>query len=96
MARGPRKRAVLFGSASLTHYGGVYLLHRFFGRLHLKKLLTDETRLIQRNNRYSVGEMLLALLYPIILGLERIESTRLLRQNGVCAAIPTRQHSVDS
>lgn len=83
MARGPRKLAVMFGSASLTHYGGVYLLHRFFGRLHLKKLLTDETRLIQRNNRYSVGEMLLALLYPIILGLERIESTRLLRQNGV-------------
>jgi hypothetical protein len=83
MARGPRKLAVMFGAASLTHYGGVYLLHRFFGRLHLKKLLTDETRLIQRNNRYSVGEMLLALLYPIILGLERIESTRLLRQNGV-------------
>jgi hypothetical protein len=71
MARGPRKLAVLFGWASLMHYGGVYLLHRFFGRLHLKQRLTDETRLIQRNNRYSVGEMLLALLYP------------LLRQNGV-------------
>lgn len=83
MARGPRKLKIMFGSASLTHYGGVYLVHRFFGRLRLKKLLTDETRLIQRNNRYSVGEMLLALLYPIILGLERIESTRLLRQNGV-------------
>ena len=75
--------SILFGSASLTHYGGVYLLHRFFGRLHLQKLLTDATRLIQRNNRYSVGEMLLTLLYPIILGLERIESTRLLRQNEV-------------
>lgn len=83
MARGPRKLKIVFGSASLTHYGGVYLLHRFFGRLRLKKLLTDATRLIQRNNRYSVGEMLLALLYPIILGLERIESTHLLRQNGI-------------
>jgi hypothetical protein len=83
MARGPRKLTVLFGSASLTHDGGVYRLHRFFGRLHLKKLLTDETRLIQRHNRYSVGEMLRALLYPIILGLERIDSTSLLRQNGV-------------
>ncbi len=31
----------------------------------------------------TVGEMLLALLYPIILGLERIETTQLLRQNGV-------------
>jgi hypothetical protein len=39
--------------------------------------------LIQRNHRYSVGEMLLALLYPMILGLERLETTQLLRQNGV-------------
>ena len=32
---------------------------------------------------FCVGEMLLALLYPVILGLERIETTQLLRQNGV-------------
>jgi hypothetical protein len=46
-------------------------------------MLTQEIRFKQRNNRYSVGEMFLALLYPMILGLERIESTQLLRQNGV-------------
>jgi len=74
---------VTFGSRSLTHYGGAYLLHRFFSRIRLKKLLTQETRVVQRNNRYSVGEMLLALLYPMILGLERIETAQLLRQNGV-------------
>jgi len=39
--------------------------------------------LIQRNNRYSAGEMFLALLYPMMLGLGRIETTQLLRQNGV-------------
>jgi len=61
----------------------VYLLHRFFSRLRLQKRLTQQARLIQRNNRYSVGEMLLALLYPMILGLERIETAQLLRQNGV-------------
>lgn len=83
MPRGPRTLRVTFGSASLTHYGGVYLLHRFFSRIRLKKLLTQEARVIQRNNRYSVGETLLALLYPMILGLERIESTQLLRRNGV-------------
>jgi len=38
---------------------------------------------VQRNNRYGAGEMLLALLYPMFLGLERIEMTSLLRQNGV-------------
>jgi len=83
MPRGPRKLLVTFGSRSLTHYGGAYLLHRFFSRIGLKKALTQEARVVQRNNRYSVGEMLLALLYPMILGLERIETTHLLRQNGV-------------
>ncbi len=83
MPRGPRKLLVTFGSRSLTHYGGAYLLHRFFSRLRLQKRLTQEIRVAQRNNRYTVGEMLLALLYPMILGLERIETTQLLRQNGV-------------
>lgn len=83
MPRGPRKLAITFGSPSLTHYGGAYLLHRFFSRLRLRKALTQAARLVQRNNRYSVGEMLLALLYPMILGLERIERAQLLRQNGV-------------
>lgn len=83
MPRGPRKLLATFGSRSLTHYGGAYLLHRFFSRIGLKKALTQEARVVQRNNRYSVGEMLLALLYPMILGLERIETTHLLRQNGV-------------
>jgi hypothetical protein len=83
MAKGPRKLQVAFGAATLTHYGGVYLLHRFFTRIGLKEAMAQALRLRQRNNRYSVGEMLLAVLYPMILGLERIESTQLLQQNGV-------------
>jgi hypothetical protein len=83
MPRGPRKLAIEFGARSLTHYGGVYLLHRFLSRIGFKDALAREVRLAQRNNRYSVGEMLLALLYPMVLGLERIETTQLLRQNGV-------------
>jgi hypothetical protein len=39
-----------------------------------------DVRLVQRNNRYSVGELFLAMLYPMILGLERIETIQLLRQ----------------
>jgi hypothetical protein len=67
----------------LTHYGGVYLVHRFLSRLGFKTAVAQSLRLTQRNNRYSVGETLLALLYPMILGLERLETTSLLRQNGV-------------
>jgi DDE family transposase len=83
MPRGPRRLAITFGAKNLTHYGGVYLLHRFLSRIGFKDAVARYVLLIQRNHRYSVGEMLLALLYPMILGLERLETTQLLRQNGV-------------
>ncbi|MGH7429948.1 MAG: IS1380 family transposase [Candidatus Methylomirabilaceae bacterium] len=83
MPRGPRKLTIKFGTTTLTHYGGVYLLHRFLSRIGFKDAVARQLRVTQRNNRYSVGEMLLALLYPMFLGLERIETTPLLRQNGV-------------
>ena len=62
---------------------GVYLLHRFLSRIGFKAAVARHVALAQRNHRYRVGEMLLALLYPMILGLERLETTQLLRQNGV-------------
>src|SRR5881397_4146303 len=83
MPKGPRKLVITFGNQTLTHYGGVYLLRRFLTRIGLKNAIATEIRLIQRNNRYTVGELLLAILYPIILGLERIETTQLLQHNGV-------------
>jgi hypothetical protein len=83
MARGPRKLTISFGAQNLTHYGGVYLLHRFLSQIGFKRAVAKELSVSQRNHRYSVGEMLLALLYPMMLGLERLETTQLLRQNGV-------------
>ncbi len=83
MPRGPRRLTISFGASSLTYYGGVYVLHRFLTRIGFKNALASDIRLAQRNNRYTIGEMILALLYPMILGLERIETTQLLRQNGV-------------
>jgi len=83
MPKGPRNLKISFGSTTLTHYGGVYLLHRFLTRIGFKRALGQDLHLVQRNNRYSGGEMLLALLYPMFLGLERIEMTSLLRENGV-------------
>ena len=72
MPRGPRRLAISFGERHLTHYGGAYLLHRFLTRIGFKDAVASEVRLVQRNNRYSVGEMVLALLYPMILGLDRL------------------------
>jgi hypothetical protein len=36
MPRSPRNLAVAVGAPNLTHYGGVYLLHRFLSRIGFK------------------------------------------------------------
>ncbi len=80
--RGPRKIRVMFTGDHLTRFGGVLLFHRFFQHVRLRRRFQG-VRFPQRNNTYSIPEMLLALLYPTILGLGRVETTELLRRNGV-------------
>ena len=83
MRSGARKLRTKFSAAALTHFGGVYLLHQFLQRLHLRWYLQQHIEFSQRNHRYTLSEMLLALMYPMILGLEKIEVSALLRTNGV-------------
>ena len=83
MPRGPKNLPVSFTGASLTHFGGLILLHQFVQQLGLRSRLAHAVRFPQRNNRYSTTEAILALVYPVILGLGRIETTQLLRRNGV-------------
>lgn len=83
MPYGPQKIILSYNAKNLTHFGGVYLLHRFFKRLRLRQLLYRAMNFRQRNNHYSVPEAMLALIYPISLGFGRIETTHLLQHNGV-------------
>ena len=83
MQYGPHKIVLTFDGKNLTHFGGIYLLHLFFKRIQLRHLLYRKLTFTQRNNRYSVPEEMLALIYPITLGIGRIEATHLLKQNGV-------------
>src|SRR2546428_8743753 len=83
MARGPRNLRVAADGVGLTQFGGVALIEQFFQRIHLPGALWRHVRFAQRNNRYSISESLQALIYPLILGLGRIESTEPLRSNGV-------------
>ncbi len=85
--RGLRRIRVEFTGDHLTQFGGIFLLHRFFQRLQLRRRFHRDVHFPQRNNTYSIPEMLLALLYPIILGLGRLETTELLRHNGVFQAL---------
>ena len=83
MARGPRKLRVSADAIGLTQFGGVALIEQFFQRIGLQGSLWRHVRFTQRNNRYTISESLKALLYPLILGLGRIETTEPLRYNGV-------------
>ena len=81
-----------FSNTGLTHYGGLFLLQQFFQKIKLRSALSHAIRFQQLNNRYSISDSILAILYPIILGLGRIETNILLQQNGVfqyLASLPT-------
>ena len=87
MRRGFKHVRLLFTGDHLTRYGGVFLLHRFFRRLGLRRRFQVNVHFAQRNNTSSIPETLLALLDPIILGLGRLDATDLLRRNGVFQAL---------
>ncbi|MBI3421158.1 MAG: IS1380 family transposase [Candidatus Sungbacteria bacterium] len=81
--RGARNVSVTFSAGHLTHFGGVYLLHCFLQQLQIRTFLSRLLRIPERNNHFSITERLFALLYPMILGLEKIELSALLGTNGV-------------
>ncbi len=83
MKRSPKHLEISFSGKGLTHFGGLLLLQKFFQKIKLRSLLSQYLHFLQRNNRYTTGEELLALVYPIALGLGRIETSHLLKHNGV-------------
>ena len=75
MPRGPRKLRIVADGVGLTQFGGVALIREFFQQIGMRGALSRQVRFPQRNNRYSISESLEALLYPLVLGLGRIETT---------------------
>jgi hypothetical protein len=82
MRRSPKNVRIAFDAAGLTHYGGVLFFHEFTRVLQLRRFLTRHLQYPRRNQRYELSQMLLALIYPIVLGLDRLETASLLRANG--------------
>ena len=79
MHRGPQNLRIAADGVGLTQFAGVSLIEEFFRRIGLRRALARQVRFAQRNNWYSIGEPLEALLYPLVLGLGRIETTEPLR-----------------
>ena len=82
MRRTPRNLRIACDHRGLTHFGGAYFFHEFLQVLQVRRFLSREVPYPRRNCRYSVSQMLLALVYPIVLGLDRIETASFLRSNG--------------
>jgi hypothetical protein len=65
----------------LTHFGGAFFFHEFMRVLQLRNFLARHLPDPRRNSRYQLSQMILALLYPRVLGLDRIETASLLRSS---------------
>ena len=82
MRRSPTSVRITYNHAGLTHFGGIHSFHEFLRVLHFRDFLAHQIRYPRRNRDYSISQMFLALVYPIVLGLDRIETASLLRSNG--------------
>ena len=82
MQYSPRNIKLSCDHAGLTHFGGVFFFHEFLRVLQFRHFLARHLTYPRRNNRYHLSQILLALIYPIVLGLDRLETTSFLRFNG--------------
>lgn len=82
MRRSPKNVEIAFSHGGLTHYGGILFFNEFTRVLQLRRFLTRHLLYFRRNRRYTLSQMLLALIYPVILGLDRLETASFLRSNG--------------
>jgi len=94
--RSPRGLKIACNHTGLTHFGGIYFFHEFLRVLHFRQFLARNLDYSRRNERYSVSQMILALVYPIILGLDRIETASFLRSNGTFQYLTGLQSFPDS
>jgi hypothetical protein len=82
MRHAPRNLRLACDHKGLTHFGGIYFFGEFLRVLQLRNFLSQQLTYPRRNRRYSLSQMILALVYPIVLGLDRLETASFLRSNG--------------
>jgi len=68
--RSPRNVRIAYNHGGLTHFGGIYFFHEFLRVLQFRNFLAQHLRYPRRNHRYSLSQTILALVYPVVLGLD--------------------------
>ena len=82
MRHSPRNLRIACDHRGLTHFGGVYFFQEFLQVLQFRNFLARQLTYPRRNRRYSLSQVILALVYPLVLGLDRLETASFLRSNG--------------
>jgi hypothetical protein len=75
----PRNIRIACNHRGLTHYGGIFFFQEFIRVLQFRRFLARQLRDFRSRHDYSLSHITLALIYPLILGLERLESASFLR-----------------
>lgn len=82
MPKGLRKIPVSFDEPHLTHFAGLYPIQRFCQKLGLRRLIQQRLRPGPRFRDFGPADMVLAILYAIIAGMDRVNETQILQYNG--------------
>ena len=82
MPKGIRVLHLSVGERNLTHFGGIFLIHQFCKKLKLKWHLQNYVKFPYYHRRYHPVELILAIIYALIAGINRLSKTKILQGNG--------------
>src|SRR5437879_3527021 len=77
--RSPRSVKIACNNRGLSHFSGTYFFNEFLRLLHIRNFIAGRIHYPRHCRDYSISQLLLALVYVILLGLDRIETASLLR-----------------
>ena len=77
--RSPRSVKIACNNRGLSHFSGTYFFNEFLRLLHSRNFIAGRIHYPRHCRDYSISQLLLALVYVILLGLDRIETASLLR-----------------
>jgi len=81
MMRLPSNIKIACNNSGLTHYGGILFFQEFLRVLQFRRCLAQRVEDFRSHHEYSLSQMTVAVMYPIILGLDRLENASLLRSD---------------
>jgi hypothetical protein len=77
----PRNIKIACNHSGLTHYGGIFFFQECLRVLQWRNVLARHLPDFRLHHEYRLSQMTLAVMYPILLGLDRLENASLLRSD---------------